>query len=172
MNEIFSNLKQLANFKGRERRARFWPYVGMVLVAVILISGIGMSVLMAGVFESAPPANGETHSDFLASMRWMFLMNALTLAAAVLLLAAAVSRRLHDSGIRGYWGLLPVPFMIVAATVMPQLFANVLGSGDVMPWFPVLFLNNALYMATIVTLIVLLCRPTAKGPNKYGDEPT
>lgn len=71
-------------FSGRETRSAFWPYVCVIVV-------LYMIVLLIAVPASALAGGGMDH---------VFKMNLVLLAMIVALLAAAVSRRLHDSGLK------------------------------------------------------------------------
>ncbi|WP_241217854.1 DUF805 domain-containing protein [Sphingomonas sp. 2R-10] len=106
----------------------------------------------------------------LEPMRGFMPVVAIVALLSVLLLAAAVVRRLHDSGRRGWWGLLPLPFLATGLIAMIVVFGRVGFSPaepDVVP-FVVLFLNNILYLAALALLVVQLCRPSDPGPNRFG----
>ncbi|EIZ80405.1 hypothetical protein WSK_0963 [Novosphingobium sp. Rr 2-17] len=90
-------------------------------------------------------------------------------AIAILLLAAAVSRRLHDTGRRGWWGLLPLPFLFAGFVFMPRLFAQVSdGASPDMGLFGLLFLNNMVYLGSLAVLVILLAQPEQRQANRFG----
>jgi uncharacterized membrane protein YhaH (DUF805 family) len=89
-------------------------------------------------------------------------------AVAVLLLAAAVVRRLHDRDMSGLWGALPLPFLIAALAMMPGLFTR--HSLDI-GLFTALTACSLLYNATLIALIFLLAGGGTAGHNRYGGEP-
>jgi uncharacterized membrane protein YhaH (DUF805 family) len=92
--------------------------------------------------------------------------------ACVGLLAAAVSRRLHDSGRRAYWGLMPLPFLLFGLTAFPAMMTQMTASGEPdLSLFFLLFFNNLLYMVALVSLIVFLALRGTTGPNRFGPEP-
>src|ERR1700722_231145 len=99
--------------------------------------------------------NNGIYSD-MGSM--MTVTTPILTALLVILLAAAVARRLHDCGMSGYWGLMPLPFTAFSILTMPKLFAafeiHTFSDG----WFPGLLINNLLYFAALILLIVLLAR--------------
>jgi uncharacterized membrane protein YhaH (DUF805 family) len=92
-------------------------------------------------------------------------------ALAVLLLAAAVTRRLHDRGRRGWWGLAPLPFLVVGMTVFPRLFKTTLAgemTPDSMRLFGLMFANNLLYLGSLGLLIFLLAGASQPNANRFG----
>ena len=86
----------------------------------------------------------------------------------VALLAAAVTRRLHDSGKRGWWGLVPLPFLASGLLLMPQLIAN--GEPD-LGLFALLFANNLVYIASLIVLVVMLAARGNPHDNRFGPPP-
>src|SRR4051794_22734658 len=87
---------------------------------------------------------------------------------AILLYAAAVTRRLHDRGKSGAWGLMPLPFIIYSSIMMPMMFGS-FGNGTQpdMALFFSIFLSNMLYIITLIVLIVLLAAAGEPQPNRY-----
>jgi uncharacterized membrane protein YhaH (DUF805 family) len=86
-------------------------------------------------------------------------------------LAAAVTRRLHDTGRAGWWGLPPLIFLIAGLALFPRMMATMMQSDEAaMGPFFLLFANNVLYMASLVGLIILLALRGTAGPNRYGPE--
>ena len=92
-------------------------------------------------------------------------------AVAVALLAAAVTRRLHDRDESGLWGLMPLPFVAIDVVGFPRALTNyALGVADT--WLVAgLFANNLVYLATLGGLLVMLARDGTPGPNRYGPAP-
>jgi uncharacterized membrane protein YhaH (DUF805 family) len=95
----------------------------------------------------------------------------------VLLLAAAVVRRLHDRAKSGFLGLLPLPFLAAGMILMPIAFdrfgASMSGKNpepDVSLIFW-LFANNLLFLGGLVILIVELASSGTRGPNRFGPDP-
>ncbi len=101
-----------------------------------------------------------------------FSVMGLTVVLMVGLLAAAVSRRLHDRNLTALLGLLPVVFMTFALIGFLILMNNLTEEDQPnFGMFIMLFLNNIFYMISLVALIVILAFPGTKGPNQFGDEP-
>lgn len=149
------NLGNLTRFSGRTGPKAFWLYVAMVLIAY-------MAVLMIAMTASIH-AKAFDPSLFMG-------VNAAGGLISILLLAASVTRRLHDSDRRGWWGLMPLPFLAGGLIGMALMFS---GSGDdlesrLMP----LVLNNMIYLGLLGVLVVLLCRRGTPGPNRFGDRPS
>ena len=48
---IQHNLKNLTNFRGRETVGIYWPYAGLVLGLILLVSMIGMAASFGGMIE-------------------------------------------------------------------------------------------------------------------------
>jgi uncharacterized membrane protein YhaH (DUF805 family) len=73
----------------------------------------------------------------------------------------------------GFWGLLPVPLLVVGITMMPVVFLGMfqnLYTPDLRLFFG-LFLNNMIYLVALGVLVLLLVGSTRPGANRYGPEP-
>jgi len=174
---IRHNLANLYRFSGRDSRALFWPYA----VAVILLGIAATFALMVptmtesftrmqrfaaehpelSTVESGPGYYSVhirgSHPELMPDMSLLCAGIGVIAAVTILLLGAAVTRRLHDRRLRGWWGLLPVPFLAFATAMMPRFFASVRGGGPSdMQLFMAIFFNNALYLLALVVLVVLL----------------
>ncbi|HEX8467120.1 MAG TPA: DUF805 domain-containing protein [Allosphingosinicella sp.] len=185
---LLEHFRKLASFEGREDRASFWPYAALVL-GIVMVAGALMSLpIMAWLLQSTPqvgapdpgalnvfaeggdfsipaagpPAGPELPLGFLAAYL------AVTLGLAVLLYAAAVFRRLHDRGISGAWGLMPLPFLAYTSVQAVRLFDSL--SRGVEPGSTLLLTiaaSNILYWAALLALVVLLAGASDPGPNRY-----
>ena len=155
LKSIVRGFRSVLRFSGRDTRSEFWPYAGTV---VVLYAVIWVTVSTSIFSDSRANDSQATQEMFFA----------LVIVAFVALLAAAVSRRLHDGGASGYWGLLPLAFAIFTEAGFdldePQFKVGKLG---VVLFFSI-FASGALYMAAMIWLIVLLARRSAPGPNRYG----
>lgn len=191
-NPIVRGFRSIARFSGRDTRGQFWPYAGVVIALVFAASGGVMAVVMNEIFvemhqfaldhpeaatvhsspgnysisidSSHPEAPMPDMGPFIATL-------AATVLVAVVLLAAAVSRRLHDSGRAAFWGLMPLPFLAFGLTAFPMMMRSMETQAPDVALFLMLFVNNLIYMIVLVSLIVLLCLRGAAGPNRYGPEP-
>ena len=192
MSAVWSGFRRLADFRGRDGRRRFWPYA--LVVAVLLYVGMAAAMIpmMSGFFEEATRYAAENpeqvtvtagpgqysvrindpDAELMPDMGGLFWAMRLVFVAAGILLAAAVTRRLHDTGRPGWWGLPTLLFAAIAATLFPWVMARFMQSEEAAlgPFF-LLFANNVLYIVSLIGLIVLLCLKGTPGPNRYGPEP-
>ncbi len=164
-------------FSGREDKTSFWPYAGAVLVVSILPMFIGMAPVLASMQqfaienpEDATIRSGPGHysieiknADFTPDFSPMFAGLGLAFAIAIVLYAAAVTRRLHDTGRRGWWGLLPLPFITATMIMMPRALGSPGQEPDLGPFFAV-FISNLLYLVSLTVLIVLLAGKSKLSP--------
>ena len=193
-NPIIRGFSKLTQFSGRDTRGEFWPYVGIVVALVFLVQAMGMSWVMADLIGKAqaytdaqpvllidpdlppdtpvrieaepPPLPPPPTPDF----RILGGVMGVTVVLAISLLAAAVSRRLHDRNMTALWGLTPVPFLGIAAIGFPIMMTDMMASETPnLGLFGLLVLNNALYMVALVTLIIILAQRGAPGPNRHGE---
>jgi uncharacterized membrane protein YhaH (DUF805 family) len=182
----------LFNFSGRDRPGQFWPYAGLLVIVQMAIGAMAMMQMMMTVFlriedyarthpdevriETGPGGEQVMHMERLppelmpdfSVLAPIIAFNAL---AMVLLLAAAVARRLHDRGKSGLWGLLPVPFLAGGLFFMTNLFATFRGEEPNLRLFGFAFLNNLLYLAMLACLVVMLVKRGDEGENRYGPPP-
>ena len=193
-NPVLHGFQNLTRFTGRDTRGQFWPYAAVVLVVVFVSMGVGMAFAMNGFFTemqqfaAAHPEAATVHSSPgsysisidashpdapMPDTNGAFLALSLGVFGAILLLAAAVSRRLHDSGRSALWGLLPVPFLLFGIGFFPGLMSSIMaGDEPDLGLFFLLFGNNMLYLAALGTLAILLSLSTARGANRHGEEPS
>lgn len=192
-NPIIRGFSSLTRFSGRDRRRQFWPYAGVVIAlsyGLMMVFGVAAMAPMINAMTDYAAANpehatvtagpghyevsidaaapGAPSPDFLP---FLTVVGAVALIAVVLL-SAAVSRRLHDTGRTALWGLAPLPFLAFGLVMMPMMMGNFMGEAEPnFALFGLLFLNNIVYMAALVGLIALLCLATKPGPNRYGEAP-
>ena len=190
-NPIIRGFSKLTQFSGRDTRGEFWPYVGAVIALVFIVQAIGMSVVMADFMseveahiEAQPlllidpslPPNTVARVETAPPMPDFRILGAVmggTLVMAISLLAAAVSRRLHDRDKTAIWGLLPVPFVAVAAIGFPIMMIDMMaGTVPDFGLFGLLFINNVAYLAALVTLIIMLALPGSPRANRHGEAKT
>jgi len=105
------------------------------------------------------------HPELMPDMGNMMGLMAVVFVAAIALLAAAVVRRLHDRGKSGAWGLMPLPFIAFASIMMSKVIAQ---NPPDMGLFFAIFINNFIYIGTLIFLVVLLAGAGTQGENRYG----
>lgn len=194
MKGIMWNLARLARFGGRESRGRFWPYAALIVALTFVGMGAGMSVAMSRMFAAAESVaathpqdvtvtqgpgsysvsiSGD-HPEMMPDFGLTFGVMGVVVAIAAVLLAAAVVRRLHDSGRAGWWAL-PTPVFLGVGLFGISRFSGMMAgevepsNAELMPMMGLLFLNNILYLASLGLLVVFLILPGSVGPNRYGD---
>jgi uncharacterized membrane protein YhaH (DUF805 family) len=194
---LANGLGGLTRFSGRDRPRLFWPYAGAVYGVLNLIMVFAMVPLLQDAIRRAQrfvvehpdqvtveqsPGHYSVqfhgfYPELMPDLRLLFVPMAIGNVLGVLLLAAAVVRRLHDRGKSGFLGLLPLPFLAAGMILMPIAFdrfgASMSGKNpepDVSLIFW-LFANNLLFLAGLVILIVELASGGTRGPNRFGPDP-
>jgi uncharacterized membrane protein YhaH (DUF805 family) len=154
---VLSVLRQYATFRGRASRPEFWWwYLCAVLVNIA-----------TSLVENA------AHDAIGVSLLGTFV------GLGLLLPTLAVSvRRLHDSGLSGWWVLAPVGLAVLGFALLFGGFAAIFapaftGNG---PGSPGLGLALAavgllLVLASGVLNLVLMLRRSTPGPNRFGAHP-
>ncbi|MCX5513310.1 DUF805 domain-containing protein [Kaistia algarum] len=190
------NLRNVARFRGRDSRSRFWPYAILIVVltsisaAKVMMPELTSSIERTHRFaiENPDKATIESHAGgYTVHLRGFYpeLMPRLdkilpglaaVLGVGVILLAASISRRLHDSGRTAAWMLLPIPMLVIGLVLFATLFA-VFMAGEFefnflfIGLFVVLLLNNFAYLGSLLFLIAMLAKPSQTGDNLYGPAP-
>ncbi|WP_428154551.1 DUF805 domain-containing protein [Brevundimonas sp.] len=160
MNSILAGFRRLADFKGRDKRGQFWPYAILIFVLAFIAIGVAMNLAMMGLLMGT--ADMPNIPLMIGGVGGVVLI-------AAALLSAAVTRRLHDTGRPGYWGLPPIVFLLIGLALFPILMNSVLNNPNPpVALFLGLFLNNMLYIASLIGLVVLLLLDGAKTANRYG----
>lgn len=187
MNELLKSIGRgfagLLRFGGRDGRGRFWPYAVFVfglgqigamaamMPALVRMQRWAIERIQAGP-DSYPATPFEGAPDLVPLLSHMILLGSAITGLTILLLAAAVTRRLHDCDRRAYWGLLPLPFVAAAAILTRKAIAGMaaLDKPDMGPFMGV-FLNNLVYLCALGWLIYLLVAPGTPGSNRFGPPP-
>jgi uncharacterized membrane protein YhaH (DUF805 family) len=145
----FAPLGRLLDFGGRSPRAEFWPYMGLLLALYVA----GFALVAA----------------FDLRMTYVFGL----VGALVLLAFAAVVRRLHDVGWRGWWMgayvLYVVGWMIL---VFYSRYRALHGEEGLALRFAPVLMPLALVQTLLAILVFVLCTlDGTPGPNRYGPDP-
>lgn len=181
---IGHGLSNLIGFNGRDRRSLFWPYAAAVVLTGFVALMVAMTPIMTGTMARAR-AFAQAHPDratitegpghvsiridgpapgVFVDTETMALITAMVAGLVVLLLAAAVTRRLHDTGRNGWWGLPPVVFLALGLALMPIVARGTPAMGPML----LLVATNLLYLLSIGVLAILLLLGGTSGDNRYG----
>lgn len=171
LNSVQHCVRNLGSFEGRDRRSHFWPYAATIVLLDFVVWFICVSVTMnrirANVVRPAGVApEGSAGTDYFSSL--LVVMTAIV-GITILLLASAVVRRLHDRGSSGWWGLLPIPFLVIGIFGM-AMFGS-LSTGFASQLILLLGLNNIAYFASGIVLVVMLAWPSEPVENRFGPPP-
>jgi len=187
-------LSNLATFTGRDARRQFWPYaatafgVTMLLYMVPFALLMGQSVARMQRFmqdhpdeAAAPvPVIVDPHAiaidgyrpDLVPDIAIMVPLVGGTALLFIVLVAAAVTRRLHDCGLPGWPALIPAILLATGMWLMSGLFGSVASGGEPdMSRFALALLNNLAYLASLCLLAACLARKGMPGTNRYGPPP-
>jgi uncharacterized membrane protein YhaH (DUF805 family) len=195
---IREHLTGLFRFDGRERRQPFWLWVAIVMgtmmiawTAVFIPFFIGMFgrieqfgrdhadqvTRTVGPGSYSIQVNGN-HPELIPDIGGLMAGLGVIVAFVIVLLAAAVARRLHDGGKSRWWGVAPLPFLFTGLAIMTRIFAaSAAGPDDALPdgffvLFGLIMVNNLVYLAALITLIVMLCGASADDDGCQVGEPT
>lgn len=162
MRLISMHLSGLTQFSGREARKDFWPWVG-ITVAFYMVAFMTISIaVIAGSQTEA--ADGP-----VLPIVDLMIANAGIALVCIGLLAAAVTRRLHDCNRGGLFGLMPLPFLFASFAFMSNLADEQAEDEAVLL---MMVFNNMIYIVFLLVLVVLCVQPGTKGDNRFGPPPT
>lgn len=189
IHSILRDFTRLAHFGEREGRTEFWAYA---ISCLVLGFAVGAAIVMPAMSASfaemqrfavehpdqativTSPTSYEiqiegSHPELLPDVDVVVAGGGVFAGLLVVLLAAAVARRLHDCGRTGLWGLMPLPFIGTALLLFPKLGASfeVGGEPDLRLFFA-LFANNMLYLGSLGLLGVLLAGQGQAEDNRFG----
>lgn len=188
---IIRGFRNLLVFDGRDVRAQFWPYAAVVVALTFMIMGGTLNLAVQSFFAEAERMAVEhpdsvqiqqTASSYsvqyapgsgvMPDMTGFFLSLGGGVLLAVVLLAAAITRRLHDRGLPGYFALVPLTFLGLGVSGMHQMMMSFDEAAPDLALFGALMLNNMLYLASLAGLVIALSLPGSPVPNRYGASPT
>lgn len=155
-NSITHNLTGLLRFSGTDSRAQFWPYAIAVFIGIMVVF---MSIFAPRILGAVHRflRHGDATFPDVSDLRWWTVA---LMAIQVLLLAAAVTRRLRDRGKSIVWALLP----LVPLAILVPIVGDPLSLAGLPAWaFIATFVLNLGYQASLIYLIVLLA---GAGPQR------
>lgn len=151
---LFEHFRLLFSFGGRESRGSFWPFAAVVLGILMAANILMMIPFMMAIGDSFDGGS----APHLPNLAYYFVA---MFGLGILLYAAAMARRLRDSGRSPLWALMPLPFITFSTVGMSMLIQSPLdGTPPDMSLFKWLFISNALYMLSLIALVVLLALPS------------
>ena len=191
----FSNLTR---FSGRDSRSQFWPFaIGLFLVQNF-IAFVGIVPVFFSTFgnikefaaqhpDQAVVTSGPGyrnvavegyHPELMPDMTPFIWFCGLSGLVMVALLAAAVARRLHDTGRSGIWGILPLPFLGFGMFSFYRIFSSFSITGndekideELASFILLMFANNVIYLILLLILVVFLVLPGQRDDNRFGPPP-
>ena len=185
LTSIRHNLANLFRFSGRESRALFWPYaIAIFLLSVAAYIALFVPIVMdmmtrtmayaqahpEGLPKAAPGQPPVLPPELMPDFGRMAIPSMLVSLAAILLLAAAVVRRLHDRDKTGWWGALPLPFKAIGVALAPMVTkAMTTYPPTPSPLATLSSLNGLCSLVASIVVIVLLVGEPSRGPNRFGD---
>lgn len=178
--------RNVLRFSGRDGRRLFWPYAIALFLGATVVSAAAMIPEMTrtmakmqrfaaehpdqAVVKSGPGHYSisikGSHPEMMPDIGLFLITMQIVAGALVVLLAAAVARRLHDSDRTALWGLAPLPFLAAGMAMMPRRLDAL---ETVSTYIPLLLLNNLAYLIAVGSLIAMLARKGTDGPNRFGD---
>lgn len=186
------NLRNLTNFSGRDARQTFWYYV-LAIVILRFVASMAISIpMMAGMFSGVMTSaqNGVSPDAMSAQMvgsigGYLPMMMWTGLVAGVLssvLLVASFVRRLHDSGLSGWWALMPLAIYAAVLARMPgqiaravEVMNSLAAAPGARPDPTAMMRDQGVWpLLAYVPLLMIIyggVRSSSSGPNRFGDEP-
>jgi uncharacterized membrane protein YhaH (DUF805 family) len=179
---ITYNMRRLFDFRGRETQILFWPYAGfifglgtVVTTGLIMIPIMEMAANMMQQIAVAAQQGGGAEPAFLKSPELLIpdfgglvLPTVAVNLVMIALLAAAIARRLHDKDRSGFWGLPPLPSMLIGFALMPRTLAGMYSNAEPDPLVALAMLNSFLTYGLLILLVVMLVGKGSEGPNRFG----
>ena len=179
--------------RGRDARQTFWYYVLFVVllrVAGGMVVSIPLTVnMMRAGFEAAQRNDGEAvvqaqmMQQMTGMMQTMAGVGIVIGVVTIVLLAASLARRLHDSGLSGWLVLVPGLSYAVALAMLPVQMDRTIevmqrmqapGSAATNPMAMMQAQGPIALLGWVPALFVVIfgVLKSTDGPNRYGDEPT
>jgi uncharacterized membrane protein YhaH (DUF805 family) len=182
---IRHNLANLLRFSGRDSRAQFWPYAIAVFLTSMAVDILLFIPVMTDMMqrmmiyardhpEGFPqPAPGQIQTlppGLMPDMSRIFVPTTIVSIISLLLLAAAVVRRLHDRDRTGWWAVLPLPFQAIGLALAPAAMKAVTAfPSKPLPFTLWTSLNSLFFWCAFILLIVMLVGDSTKGPNRFEE---
>ena len=173
MGPVRRGFRNLLVFGGRDTAAQFWPFAAAVLGATFVVGNV-LFVVVAGVTGAMASRDTAESTDVLIGTGMpsplpLVVLTAVVATVAACLLAAAVTRRLHDRGHRGGWAGIPLVLLGTGLVMFAFVVESFERSSDPDPTlFFLTFANNLVYFVVMALLVWQLIRSGTDGENRFG----
>ena len=167
LNALAHGLRRITTFSGRDGRNLFWLYALFVIGAIFLVFQILAAFVIMPIMSvqmswdaATPPAGMEALSDYQKMFDVILTATIIAAGVIIVLMAAAIARRLRDAGVSPWLGLIPLPFLVTGLVLIVPMANGMLTEDPQdfdMTGFGLLFLNNLLYLLSLGLLVAGLC---------------
>jgi uncharacterized membrane protein YhaH (DUF805 family) len=165
---ILRGFRLLLRPSGRDSTQQFWPFALTVFLGTTALAMIpamlimlpvmaqlqsyalahpGQADVVTGPGETQITFHGPLPHDMAIDMSGFIGVTIAQAAVMILLLASAVTRRLHDGGYSGLLGLVPVLLMINGFRLMAPTFQHFGAAFPDSGQFLMIFASNLAYLA-------------------------
>jgi len=165
------NLRGLLNFSGRDPRRVFWIYFGSIFALTIVLYSLATIPLFIRLIFAAKAAatipidTANTPDPIFHFAEMLLWVTGAVAALMIFLVAAAVTRRLHDIGRAGKWALIPVILLFIGLSGM---YRSQIIEQDPGAYLALILLANMTYNLTLIILVIFLCLPSSLQENRFG----
>ncbi len=182
---VRSGFRNYFRFSGRASRSEYWKFVLFVflgcIAAIIVNSAIyGPEVINQVMTNIAKDDSATTETQAFYRYSGGLIGNIFVLACLVPLLSVGW-RRLHDTGLSGWWLIMPtattigiILLILVGTLGFAEVWSSLSTTGRV--HVNLGGLSGLAFVITIlgmhILLLLRLCRRSDVGPNRYGPNPT
>ena len=156
---IYRQKQFIFSFSGRLQRELFWIYCLKLFLTIFLLFTIGCFAFVFPVFF--------WFDDFITFYKIYLLLMILVSLAFIILISGPVSRRLHDIGKSGLWGIGPA-FLAVFGIVYSYINIDELFISSSQNLSSPMAIISTLYFVSLIGLIILLSKKGDAGPNEFG----
>lgn len=165
------------NFQGRARRSEYWWWA---LAQFIIVLGLEILLMIIGVATFLAGDLAQNPGPPIALLITLGAILVLACLALFLPTLGVQVRRLHDIGKSGWWILLPFGVSIASAIIQLTLTAGIAaianaGNGPAAAaGISTIFISlicSLMQIGATIFLIVLYCKDSEPGINKWGDSP-
>lgn len=172
---MFGPFRRLTDFSGRSTRPEFWPFIFLMFATNQLLAIGAVSTIFS--FAQGQALNPEIHQNIAleveTALKRLLVICLVGFLLFLVPLCGAVVRRLHDTNRSGFWALPTAVLLFLGFAGFWFVFNEILSGGghQIPPLFFAMFINNIVYLGTLVMLIVFCVQDGTVGPNRFGEDP-